>query len=356
MANTREIALLRLAAQRLAGPGHASAAEAVRWLTAAQAQDHGGAVTSVALRTTGGTRAEVEAAFAAAEVVKSWPLRGTLHLVAAEDLPWILALAAPRVIARSAARHTELALDEKTIGYAHELTREALAGGRSARRDELIAGWEKAGVGTSGQRGYHILRHLAMTGVLCFGPLSGGEQLLVLVDEWVPHPRRPEREEALGELALRYFRGHGPATVKDYTRWAGLTAAEVKAGIAAARPRLEAIEADGVAHLMDPTTPELLAANRKEAREVLLLPGFDEYMLGYADRTAALPAAYASRIVPGGNGVFQPTVVSGGQVVGTWRAVGRAGRRAVEATPFAAFGRAAEAAIPKRYAEGPYAR
>ena len=101
-----DIALLRLVAQRLAGPGLAGAAAAARWLTAAQAQDHGGAVTSVALRVAGGTRAAVEAAFAAGEVVKSWPLRGTLHLVAAEDLPWILTVGAPRVIAKAAARLT----------------------------------------------------------------------------------------------------------------------------------------------------------------------------------------------------------------------------------------------------------
>jgi len=351
-----DIALLRLVAQRLAGPGLAGAAAAARWLTAAQAQDHGGAVTSVALRVAGGTRAAVEAAFAAGEVVKSWPLRGTLHLVAAEDLPWILTVGAPRVIAKAAARLTDLAIDDKTIGYAGELTREALGGGRPARRDELLAGWDKAGVATDGQRGYHILRQLAMTGVVCFGPVHGGEQLVVLVEEWIPRPRRPEREEALGELALRYFRGHGPATVKDYTRWTGLTAAEVKVGLATARPQLAAIHVDGVEYLLDPATPDLLAAHRKAAREVLLLPGFDEYMLGYADRSAALPTAYAERIVPGGNGVFQPTVVSAGQVVGTWRAAGKPGRREVTATPFAAFTRSVAAAIPKRYAAGPYPR
>ncbi|MGN9909402.1 winged helix DNA-binding domain-containing protein [Phytohabitans sp. LJ34] len=356
MTTMGDIALLRLVAQRLAGPGHDTAAGAVRWLTAAQAQDHAGAVTSVALRTAGGTRAAVEAAFDAGEIVKSWPMRGTLHLVAAEDLPWILTLGVPRVMAKAVVRQAELALDDKTLEYARQLTQEALGGGRSMRRDELIGVWDEAGVTPAGQRGYHILRHLAMTGVVCFGPVRAGEQLVVLVEEWIPQPRRPERDEALGELALRYFRGHGPATVKDYTRWAGLTATEVKAGLAVARPLLATIQAGGVEYLMDPATPDLLAAHRKAAREVLLLPGFDEYMLGYADRSAALPAEHADRIVPGGNGVFQPTVVSAGQVVGTWRAAGKAGRREVAATPFTAFTRSVAAAVPKRYAAGPYPR
>ncbi|GAA4442059.1 winged helix DNA-binding domain-containing protein [Phytohabitans houttuyneae] len=354
--DTGEIAMLRLVAQRVAGPGHTGASAAVRWLAAAQAQDHGGAITSVALRTAGGTRAGVEAAFDRGEVVKSWPLRGTLHLVAAEDLPWILTLGAPRVIAKTAARRAGLALDDKTMGYARELTQASLRGRRSVRRDELLAVWEAAGISTAGQRGYHILRHLAMTGLVCFGPVGGGEQLVVLVDDWVPRPRRLDREEALGELALRYFRGHGPATVKDYARWAGLTVADVKAGLALARPELAATRAGDVEYLMDPATPDLLAAHRAEARAVHLLPGFDEYMLGYADRSAALPAAYADRIVPGGNGVFQPTVVSGGQVVGTWRAAGKAGRREVAVTPFTAFTAAVASAIPKRYADGPFPR
>lgn len=354
--STGEIALLRLVAQRLAGPGHASAAEAVRWLTAAQAQDPAGAITSMALRIAGGSRAAVEAAYDAGEVVKSWPMRGTLHLVAAEDLPWILGLCAPRVIAKSAARHAELDLDDRVVRRAEDLTREALGAGRSARRDELLAVWEKANVAAAGPRGYHILRHLAMAGVVCFGPVSGGEQAIVLVDEWVPRPRRPERDEALGELALRYFRSHGPATVKDYTRWTGLTAADVKAGLAIARPHLATIRAGDVEYLMDPATPDLLAAHRAEARRVLLLPGFDEYMLGYADRSAALPAEHAGRIVPGGNGVFQPTVVSGGQVVGTWRLTGKPGRREVAAVPFTSFTKSVASAIPKRYAAGPYPR
>jgi hypothetical protein len=121
MTTQPEIALLRLAAQRIAGPGLATATEAVRWLTGLQAQDYHGSLTSVALRTTSGTRHAVEAALNAGEIVRSWPIRGTLHLVVAEDLPWMLHLAAPRVLTGAAARRTQLGLDPAMLERARQL-------------------------------------------------------------------------------------------------------------------------------------------------------------------------------------------------------------------------------------------
>jgi len=349
-----EVALLRLTAQLIAGPGMVTATGAVRWLTALQAQDHRGVLTSVALRMRSGTREGVEAALNAGEVVKSWPMRGTLHLVAAEDLPWMLDLMAPRVVAQATRRRAELGLDLAAIEQARELAGQALAGGRRMRRRELLAGWDEAGLATTGQRGYHMLWHLAQTGTLCFGPVRDGEQLVVLVDEWITRPRRLKREEALGELARRYFHGHGPATVKDFARWTNLVAADVRTGLALARPELVHVEVDGVEHLMDPQTPDLLDRCREHARGVFLLPGFDEYVLGYADRRAALATEFAARIVPGGNGVFRPTIVSDGQIVGTWRHIGRGAQRTVTATPFTSFRDGVAVAIPQVYADLPW--
>ena len=348
-----EVALLRLVAQRIAGPGVGSATEAVRELTALQAQDFNGVLTSVALRTTSRAQQDVEDAFNAGEIVKSWPMRGTLHLVAAEDLPWMLQLAAPRVVAGAAARRAQLELDPATLERARELAVAALTGERQLGRDEMLGIWTEGGLAASGPRGYHLLGYLAQTGILCFGPMRDREQLVVLVDEWIPQPRRPEREEALGEWAERYFRSHGPATVKDFTRWTNLVAADVRAGLALARPRLASVDVEGVEHLMDPGTPDRLDACRAEARGTFLLPGFDEFILGYSDRRATLPTEFAARIVPGGNGVFRPTVVSDGRVVGTWRHAGRGAKRAVEATPFTSFPAGVAEAIPRTYAALP---
>jgi hypothetical protein len=346
MVSQHEVALLRLVAQGIAGPRAATATGAVRRLAAAQGQDHRGALTSLALRTAGGTRAGVEAALDAGEVVRSWPMRGTLHVVAAEDLGWLRDLCGPRVLGGFAKRRERLGLTDGDAERAGELAVAALRGGRRLGRAALLRVLAEGGVPTEGQRGYHLLAYLAHTGSLCLGPTGDGEQLFVLTEEWIRAPRHLQGDEALRELALRFFTGHGPATVADLARWAGLPLTAVRRGLAAARDELAEIRVEGVAHYLDPATPDRLAGCRDEARGVFLLPGFDEFVLGYADRGAVLEPAFADRIVPGGNGMFRATVVSDGRIVGTWRrARGAAG--AVDAEPFTEFTDDVAAMIPK---------
>jgi hypothetical protein len=347
MTTLHDVALQRLVAQRIAGPGMTGPAEAVRRLCAVQAQDLPGAVTSVALRTTNRLRKDVEAALDAGEIVRSWPMRGTLHLVAAEDLPWLLDLLSPRMLTNSAGRRAGLGLDDATASRARELTEQALSDGRALRRRALLDSWAAAGIDIDGQRGAHLLGYLAQTGVICLGPLDGAEQSFVLLDEWIPAPRRLDRDEALRELALRFFTGHGPATVADLARWASMTLRDARTGLAAARAELAVVEVEGVDHFLDPRTPEALASCRAEARGVFLLPGFDEFVLGYGDRRAVLDPQFADLIVPGGNGMFRPTVVHEGRIVGTWRWTGRGAQRGVTASPFTTFGDDVAAALPR---------
>ena len=347
-----ELSLLRMAAQRLVGPRAATPADAVRWLTAVQGQDLPGALTSVALRTAGGTRAAVAAALDAGEVVRSWPMRGTLHLVAAEDLPWMLELLSAKALAGAAGRRASLGLTDDDVARAREVALAALTGGRRLGRAELVAALAAGGVPTDGQRAYHLLWWLAQNGLTCLGPTEDGDQQVVLLAEWVPTPRRLERDEALGELALRFFCGHGPATVKDLVRWAGVLVRDVKAGLAVAAPRLERLVVDGTEHWMDPATPDRLAAGRAEAEGVLLLPGFDELVLGYADRSCTVPPAFADRIVPGNNGMFRATAVHAGRVLGVWRA-GRGKARPIELEPFGELPADVLGAVHARYATLP---
>lgn len=349
----REVGLQRLVAQRLAGGGLTSAGEVVTWLGAAQGQDLPGALTSVALRTQARSREQVTAGLDAGDVVRSWPMRGTLHLAPAVDLPWMLGLVAPRVLAQTAARRRALGLDEEAIARARDVVTAALAGGGRRTRAEVITLWADAGLAPAGGRGYHLLFHLGLSGVLCYGPMRGGEQELVLIEEWIPAPVVLDRDEALGRLALRFFRSHGPATAKDLARWTGLLAADVRTGIAVAGPDLASVAVDGVEHLLDPETPDRLAAHRTRARGVFLLPGFDELILGYGDRTSTLAKEHEQRVVPGGNGMFAPTVVADGRVVGTWRHVGRGSKRRLETTAFAPFPARLDAPIEAAYAALP---
>jgi hypothetical protein len=265
-------------------------------------------------------------------------MRGTLHLLAAADLRWMLELLASRSLTALTARWAQLGLTGSDADRARELVGAALAGGARMRRADLLAAIDDGGLSTTGQRGYHLLGYLARTGTLCLGPTDGaGEQLFVLVDDWVPAARVPAPEEALGRLALHFFLGHGPATVQDLARWAGLPLRDARAGLEVARPQLATLDVDGVEHLLDPGVPDRLAACREEAEGVVLLPGFDEFVLGYRDRSTILAPEFADRIVPGNNGMFRPTVVLGGQVVGTWQWTGRGAKRTVTATPFTSF-------------------
>lgn len=347
MTASSEIGLLRLVAQRIAGPRSPSAAEAVRRLTAVQAQDLPGALTSVALRTQGRSRAEIEAALDAGTVVRSWPMRGTLHLTAADDLSWMLEALNARLPAARSARWAQLELTDAIAAHAAEVVVEALSGGRRAGRRQLLATMAENGIDIAGQRGPHLLGFLSRTGTVCLGPRDDGEQQFVLLAEWVPQPRRLDREAALAELALRFFRGHGPATVKDLVRWAGIRVTEARAALAAVRSELAAVAVDGGEQLMDPATPDLLADHRTLACGTFLLPGFDEFVLGYGDRSAVLDPEHFERIVPGGNGMFRPTVVHRGRIVGTWGSSGRGANRTVVATPFTTWPHGVEARIPE---------
>ncbi len=311
----RRLTALRLASQWIGGRDGATPGDVVRWMLALQGQDFPGAKWSVGLRQSSSGETAVDAAFHAGEIVRSWPLRGTLHLVTAEDLGWLLALTAPRMLGAAAARRASLGLTDADVERAREVAMASLSGGRVLARRALLSVIARGGVDVSGQRGYHVLRYLAQTGTLVLGAPQGGQQAFALLDEWVRTPRRPERDEALGELAFRFFRSHGPATVRDLARWSALTLTDVRRGLAVCGTRLAALEVDGTTYHLG---PQILDGASPDPA-VHLLPGFDEYLLGYADRSAVLPPEHAGVVVPGGNGMFRPTIVADGEVRGTWR-------------------------------------
>ncbi|GAB3846960.1 winged helix DNA-binding domain-containing protein [Hymenobacter terrigena] len=310
-----EVARLRLLNQRISGSKCPDPVAVVRWMGALQAQDYGQAVWAVGLRTQVPALAAVEQAITDGQLVLTWPMRGTLHLVPAEDAAWMVQLMAPRVLQGLTARLRQLELDAATIERSKTVFYEALSGGRRLTRASMMQALEQAGISTQGQRGYHLLGHTAQLGHICFGPLLERQQTFVLLNEWVPNARKLDRHDGLAELARRYFRSHGPATVHDFANWAGLTLADARQGLEAAQPALAWEKVADKTYWL--AAGESVAA--PAAGAVQLLPGFDEYLLGYKDRQAVLAAEHASKVVPGGNGVFKPMVVVDGQIAGTWK-------------------------------------
>ena len=309
------IARQRLLSQQIAASRCATAAEVVATLGAVQAQDHANALWAIGLRLPSSTETDIEQAIRNRTIVRTWPMRGTLHFVPAADVRWMLDLLTPRIIAGMASRAQQLGLDDAVFARARKTFARALNGGRQLTRAAMLEALEQAKISTASQRGYHILSRLGQEGLICFAVRSGKQPTFALLDEWIPKARRLDLDATLAELARRYFSGHGPATLKDFIWWSGLKAADARAGLDGASPRLTREVIDGVAYWMAAQPP----AEPESAPAIHLLPGFDEYLLGYQDRSAVLAPEHAPLVVPGGNGMFLRTIVTRGRVTGTWK-------------------------------------
>jgi Winged helix DNA-binding domain len=324
------ITRLRLQAQGIAHPLSTTPEAVVTGLGAIQAQDYTGALWSIGLRLADATRASIEQAIAEKSIVRTWPMRGTLHFVPAADARWMLELLAPRILKGAAGRHRQLELDSGAFSRSRNIIRKALQQHRVMTRRDIFAALEAGGIGTGGQRGIHILQQLSMECTLCYGPHAEKQPTFALFDDWIVASRTLAREEALRTIAERYFTGHGPATVRDFVWWTGLTMADAKLALHLAKESLESYLDDGAEHWM--AAGLTLREDAEPAAH--LLPGFDEYLLGYTNRSAALPPRYADRVVPGGNGVFLATLVLDGLVRGTWRRETGPKGVVIEASPF----------------------
>ena len=297
----------------------ADVAGVVTWMGALQAQDLASGLWSFGVRLPRFTLDEVTAALERREAVRTWPMRGTVHFVSPRDVHWMLDLMGSRALAGAAKRRAFLGLSEEVADRAVEVLGAALAGGGRLTRAQCTALLADHGIGTAGQLGYHLLWYASQRGVLCIAPNIGAEQTFVLLDEWVPDPCRPDREEALATIALRYFRSHGPSTRQDFAGWTGLTAADARRGIAGAGDQLAMVRVDGTEMYLNPAALDNLPPPASRTGQVLVLPGFDEYLLGYKDRSLMLAEEHQQAIIPGGNGVFQATLVRDGMVIGTWK-------------------------------------
>jgi hypothetical protein len=306
------IPLHRLHNQSIASSPFEKPGDVVRWLGAVQAQDYLGALWAVGLRVKSSTEKDVEQALADRTILRTWPMRGTLHFVAAEDARWMLELMTPRVVAASTRRfQQEYGLDEAVFARSRDVLVRALQGGKQLTRNAIYQILEDADIPAAGQRGLHILWRLAQDGLLCFGTREGKQQTFVLLDEWVPGAKRLEREEALARLAQRYFTSRGPATVQDFTWWSGLAPKDAVAGLESVKPDLIHEVIDGKAYWFAPSMP----VAEEASPAAYLLPAWDEYTVAYKDRGAVLDPAYAE---DSGYGL-SPVMILDGKVVGTWK-------------------------------------
>lgn len=335
-----DIARHRLRNQHISRPTFDQPGDLVQWFGAVQAQDYHPALWAVGLRTRNAVEATVENAIAQRAIVRTWPMRGTLHFVAPNDARWMLQLLTPRVIAATTGRYRELGLDNAVLARSEKVVVTALQGANMLTRRALYDTLDAAGIATASSRGLHIVGYLAQRGVICFGPRAGKQSTFVLLDEWVPNAKRLEHDEAVAELTTRYFTSHGPASIHDFAWWSGLTIADVRAGLEAASQRLLNETIDGRAYWFAAAT----RVARVDVPQAHLLPVLDEYAVAYRDRSAVLNPALTKRVNAGG-GIFKPIVVIDGQIAGTWTRAFKKGALAISLTPFARLSKAQWRAI-----------
>lgn len=303
------IGLHRLYSQRISTLTFNDAGEVVAWLGAMQGQDFEGTKWAFGVRLNRMTYEAINQALDRGTMLRTWVFRGTLHYVSPADIHWMVALIAPFQIAGNARRYKELELDEATLALSTAHIVEALDKRKHLTRTELFAVLEEKGLSPAKQRGFYMLQRAGLDRQVYQGPMIGNETTFLRLGEGVTFPQ----DQALAELARRYFTSHGPATLNDFAAWSGLPMGVARVGLEAAKSGLLQETTEGKTYFCSPD------ATQPPSHPVYFLPGFDEFVLGYRDRSAVLEPQFSDAICPGGNGVFFPTIVSNGRIIGTWK-------------------------------------
>ncbi|HEY6976318.1 MAG TPA: winged helix DNA-binding domain-containing protein, partial [Chitinophagaceae bacterium] len=289
----------------------------VKGFGAMQAQDYLNSLWAIGLRLKNTTENDIEKAIADKTIVRTWPMRRTLHFVSSGDVHWLLKLLTPRIISRSTTLYKQLGLDKNLFSKCKKLFVKALQGENQLTRNQLYDVLEKAKITTGAQRGLHILCHLAQEGLICFAARNGKQQTFALLDEWIPATKTLTHDEALAELARRYFASHAPATIHDFAWWSGLTVTEAKKSVEMINFYLQKEMIEGKSYYMAADMPVM----KTKPGTVYLLPNFDEYLVAYKDRNAALDTKYAKQVIgaAGSNGIFSAVIIADGKIAGTWK-------------------------------------
>jgi hypothetical protein len=327
-ATPAELLTERLRNQLLVESARRKAEQVVASLCAMQAQDFSAAKWAVGVRAPGCQDGDVEQAFNDGLILRTHVLRPTWHFVTPADIRWLLKLSAPRIHAQNAYYYRQSDLDARTFAKSCAMIHRTLEGGKSLTRAELAVYLKRAHVPADGLKLAYVMMHAELEGVVCSGPRRGKQFTYALMDERVAKAKELPREEALAELAKRYFTSHGPATVRDFAWWSGLTVKEAqKAAESADSLAFSSIggEVHWSAKGSEPSPRKSLA---------LLLPNYDEYLIAYKDRAPFIDATRAANIVARSNGAFANHLVIDGCLAGSWSRTLKANSVLVEVAPY----------------------
>ena len=333
-----QITYSRLYNQQISSHESSLPEEVVGRLGAIQAQDYQASLWAIGMRCKDPSLKKVEQAIAQCKIVRTWPLRHTLHFVSPSDIRWMLDFYPNETIPKYQRKN---GLTEEILERGLKLIFNAFERKDRFTYSEMHKALDNSGIPALDKNDVqrHIIRRAGRGGLICFGPHSEKKPTFMLLEKWVPRIDDVKREHALGELTEKYFLSHGPATIQDFMWWSGLRTSDAKSGIDNAMPKLRS----------EKIRDEVYYMPKREARiengdGVYLLPAFDEYLVGYKDRSAMLTDKNIQKMLKSGkirfthsNGIFLPTIVMDGQVVGTWKRNLDKGRATITLTPFVRF-------------------
>ncbi|MBY0494321.1 MAG: winged helix DNA-binding domain-containing protein [Cyanobacteria bacterium] len=312
-ATPAELLSARLRNQQLTGSKLRKPADVVSWLGAMQAQDYPAAKWAIGLRAPGCQDGDVEQAFNDGLILRTHVLRPTWHFVAPADIKWMLALSAPRLNKVNAYYYRQAGLDAKVFNKSCAMIHRVLEGGSTLTRAEIAEHLSRAKIPAHGLKLAYLVMQAELEGVICSGPRRDKQFTYALLEERAPKAKTRDRDEALAELAKRYFASHGPATVRDFSWWSGLTMKDAQLAIDSVRPMLESSQIDG-------STVWSADAPGKASKAVtaMLLPNYDEYLIAYKDRGAFVDQSRAANVVARSGGAFANHLIIDGRLAGGW--------------------------------------
>ena len=306
---------IRLLNQQLLSPLFTQPKELVFWMGAMQAQNYSMVKWAVGMRLKSATIQTVEKALCEGEILRTHVMRPTWHLVAAEDIRWMLKLSAERVIAanESYAKGHNLDISEELYAKSYRLLEKILSGKKSLTRQEIAEHFSRSGIAADNHRMTRFMARAEQVGIVCSGEDKGSKCTYALLEERVPPMPELTKDESLARLARSYFRSHAPAVLQDFVWWSGLPVTEARQAIYLIDSELTAEEWNGQTWYIH----EDCRTRGKVSGSLHLLPSYDEYLLGYKDRTDVLPKEHYAKAFTN-NGLFYPVVLHEGRVIGNW--------------------------------------
>jgi len=324
-----DIAYLRLKNQLIADPSDSIGA-VTRHFGAMQAQDYAAAKWAIGLRVKNVTDSDIEQAISQKEIVRTWSLRGTLQFMHPETMRDILTLTRERMLTAYRSHFKRYELDGDEFTRIAAIIKRKLRG-KQLTRAEIMKTLEEHNVVTGNMRSTFIMLRLAMEGITCHSERRGKEFTFTLLDEWLPKVAvKKSRQEILKDFTLTYFKSHGPSTISDFAWWSGLLLKDIKQTLEIVKDELDEVDSDGNKYFIHKSC----SIQKRKHSAVYLLPSFDEYLLGYANRKDVLHTDHVKHVAGTNNGIFSPVIVIDGKVAATWKRTIKKDQLIVDVKPF----------------------